>query len=601
MRLPRRIARRQGFSRTGAVAAVALAAALTLAAAVAAGRFGFITPAPSAGNSVTLSIVGTNDLHGGVLPDDGRGGLALLGGYLTNLRAARAQDGGAVLLIDAGDMWQGTLESNLTEGASVVEAYNTLDYAAAAVGNHEFDFGPVGPAATPLQPSDDPRGVLKVRAAEARFPLLAANVIDTATNQPVAWKNIQPSIAIQSAGITVGIVGVVTAEALSQTIAANTTGLRIAPLAERIVVEARRLRDGGASVVIVTAHAGGQCTQFGRPTDLSSCDLSSEIVNVARQLPRGLVDLILAGHVHEGMAHEVNGIAVASAYSGGVAFSRVDVAVDRATGNIVSRRIFAPQSLCERANPDTGSCAQDDPQRSAVTSTYEGAPVMSDARITAVLAPAVEKAAVLKASALGVVLETPITRASNPDSPLGNLFVDALRDSVPGADAAIYNVRGGIRADLPAGPLTYGGVFSMIPFDNRIATLRLTGAELERVVAGQLQADPPRMGVSGLRVAARCANGAVAVSLRRPSGRSVADDERLVVVTTDFVAFGGNEILTAVMPAGGFPVPADAPIARDLIADWFRKRGGTLRADQFVDESNPRWTYPGTLPVRCSR
>ena len=64
--------------------------------------------------TITLSIVGTNDLHGGILQREDRGGLALLGGYVANLRAARARDGGAVLLIDAGDMFQGTLESNLT-------------------------------------------------------------------------------------------------------------------------------------------------------------------------------------------------------------------------------------------------------------------------------------------------------------------------------------------------------------------------------------------------------------------------------------------------------------------------------------------------------
>src|SRR5687768_348374 len=116
--------------------------------------------------ATTISIVGTNDLHGGVLPVDGRGGLALLGGYVDNLRAARARDGGAVLLIDAGDMWQGTLESNTFEGASVVAAYNALGYTAAAIGNHEFDFGPVGPASIPSTPADDPRGALKARAAE---------------------------------------------------------------------------------------------------------------------------------------------------------------------------------------------------------------------------------------------------------------------------------------------------------------------------------------------------------------------------------------------------------------------------------------------------
>ena len=62
-------------------------------------------------------------------------------GHMGLLRRARAADGGAVLLLDAGDMWQGTLASNLTEGASMVAAYNVLGVDAATIGNHEFDFG----------------------------------------------------------------------------------------------------------------------------------------------------------------------------------------------------------------------------------------------------------------------------------------------------------------------------------------------------------------------------------------------------------------------------------------------------------------------------
>ena len=183
---------------------------------------------------VTLSIVGTNDLHGGILPRDGRGGLALLGGYLKNLREARARDGGAVLLIDAGDMFQGTLESNATEGASVVAAYNALGYTAAAIGNHEFDFGPVGPAATPRTPGDDPSGALKARASEATFPFLAANLVDAASGRAVEWANVKPAVLVQAAGVKVGIIGVMTRGALTATIASNVGGLSVAPLAETI-------------------------------------------------------------------------------------------------------------------------------------------------------------------------------------------------------------------------------------------------------------------------------------------------------------------------------------------------------------------------------
>src|SRR5215470_18459207 len=90
-----------------------------------------LPPAPAPG-AVTLTIIGTNDLHGALQR------LPLLAGHVANLRAARAADGGGVLLVDAGDLFQGTLESNLAEGADVIRAYNLMGYSASAVGNHEF-------------------------------------------------------------------------------------------------------------------------------------------------------------------------------------------------------------------------------------------------------------------------------------------------------------------------------------------------------------------------------------------------------------------------------------------------------------------------------
>ena len=159
---------RHVFSGLRGVAPAVVASALALAASSCARD---TTPSVDCRPALTISVVGTSDLHGGVLPEEGRGGLALLDGYLRNLRAARQSDGGGVLLLDAGDLFQGTLESNLNEGQVVVAVYNALGYAAAAVGNHEFDYGPIGEAATPVTPQDDPRGALKARAAEARVPV----------------------------------------------------------------------------------------------------------------------------------------------------------------------------------------------------------------------------------------------------------------------------------------------------------------------------------------------------------------------------------------------------------------------------------------------
>ena len=560
-------------------------------------------PRPATGPvppALTLSIVGTNDLHGGIVQRGDRGGLALLGGYVANLRAARARDGGAVLLLDAGDMFQGTLESNLNEGASVIAAYNALRYTAAAVGNHDFDFGPVGPPATPQDPDDDPRGALKARAAQASFPFLAANLIDEATARPVNWPNITPSTMVTAAGLRVGIIGVMTIRALSGTIAANIGGLRVAPLAETIAAEARRLRADGASIVVVTSHAGGRCTAFTSPTDLSSCEPAEEIMQVAAALPRGLVDVIVAGHAHSGMAHEVSGVAVIEAYMGGRAFGRVDLVVDRSTRRVLEHRIFAPRDLCARVDPGTARCDPEGASRGRIRAEYEGAPVVADQAVARSIAPAVKAAESQKQMPLGVMLPAPIRRAGSGDSPLGNLFADAYRAGAPGADVAINNTSGGLRADLPAGPLTYGGVFEVMPFDNRLVTFHLTGAELRKVLSTQISRNPALVGMSGVHARVTCERGTVNVGMLRPNGAPIADNERLLIATSDFLATGGDGIFVPVTPADGF-MTRDIGLLRDVVVDTLRKRGGTLREDQLVDAKNPRWTLPGRAPVVCGK
>ena len=194
-------------------------------------------------NTVTITVLGINDVHGEILPAENSGGLTTFSGYVQAVRAARANDGGAVLVIDAGDMWQGTLESNLVEGESVMAAYNAMQFTAATVGNHEFDFGPIGENSVPVNADDDPRGALKQRISEAEFPVLSANIVNSATGELVEWENLSPSVMVEAAGIKVGIVGLITANALAVTATSNTVGLEIAPLADAIVREASQLRE----------------------------------------------------------------------------------------------------------------------------------------------------------------------------------------------------------------------------------------------------------------------------------------------------------------------------------------------------------------------
>jgi len=380
-------------------------------------------------------------------------------------------------------------------------------------------------------------------------------------------------------GVRVGIIGVVTLGALSATIASNTNGLRIAPLVETIEAEGLRLRAAGADVVIVTAHAGGRCAAFDNPADLSSCDQNAEMFVVARALPAGLVDAIVAGHSHAPVGHQVSGIPITEANSGGRSFGRIDLEIDRVTKRVVSRTSFAPLDL--------------------VPGTYEGAPVVSDPEIAAVIGPAIEGARVLKASAVGITLETPIRRAGAPESPLGNLFTDAYLAAVPGAEVAFNNTSGGLRADLPAGPLTYGSLFEVMPFENRVIAFYLSGAGVRQVVLAQAARRGALVGMSGLGVRVTCESGVPIVVLARRDGSAIRDDDRVLVATTDFLAMGGDGVFTAVTPPDGFTIERDAGTARDVVAAWFKARGGSLREEQLVDAANLRWTLPGPQPVSC--
>ena len=558
-------------------------------------------PAPQSTDpdTIILTVIGTNDVHGELLPAENSGGLAIFSGYVQAVRGARANDGGAVLLIDAGDMWQGTLESNLVEGKSVVAAYNAMQYTAATIGNHEFDFGPVGENSVPTHPDDDPRGALKQRISEAQFPVLAANIVSSETGKPIEWDNVSPSTLLEIEGVKVGIIGLVTADALQVTATANTVGLEISPLADAIVREASQLHDDGADIVIVTAHAGGDCEQFHDPHDTSTCEMQDEIVQVANALPSGLVDHIVAGHVHQPMAHFINDIAVTSAFSNTLGFDRVDFVIDAKSGDVVERRIFPPQMNCPAFFRESDECAWTETDPELVRPpVYEGVDVRPAPAVQLIVDEAYAYTQAIKSESLGVFLETPFMLDGTPESPLARLFTDAILEGVD-ADISIHNVTGGIRAILGAGPVTFGDVYEISPFDNRVVIIDVSGAELRTIITAQANKRRRRAGFSGMRVFVDCKDGEMDIRMVLNNGREIGDDDRIRISTNDFLATLGDGIFTPAEPEGGFQIEEDPRFNRDLIVEWFKKRSGTLTAREFSGEDNRRWNFSDSFVAEC--
>lgn len=168
-----------------------------------------------------------------------------------------------------------------------------------------------------------------------------------------------------------------------------------------------------------------------------------------------------------------------------------------------------------------------------------------------------------------------------------------MRAIVPGADAALAN-SAGLRANLNEGPLTFGRLYDLLPFDNQRVTIALTGAQLRTVVAANLKVRGSMVVLSGIRAMATCAGDDLSVTLHRESGRPVADADLLKVVTTDFLATGGDGFLTPVMPVR---VIEQGQVLRDELATTIARLRGPWGAERLT--LPPRVTHPGARPVTC--
>jgi 5'-nucleotidase len=306
-------------------------------------------------------------------------------------------------------------------------------------------------------------------------------------------------------------------------------------------------------------------------------------------LPRGTLDLVLGGHTHRPVAQRIHGVPVIQAPPYGRGFTRLDLIYDPEAGAVVDAKFHAPTELC----PPT-----DDVALECRPAPYEGRPVEMSAAVAAVIGPAVARALDQRQRPMGVQLSGPVTRAYGEASALGNLFADLLLAGVRGADVALMN-GGGLRADLPAGELRFGALFEAMPFDNRIATLRLTVADLSDVIARNLSGEDGILSVAGVKATVTCEGGAVAVQLQRSDGRPLRPTTELLVVASDFLATGGSGVFTEAQQAPDRVEITDR-LMRDVLAEQIRARRGPIDPPRLLVPSRPRIAFPGERPVACT-
>ncbi len=278
----------------------------------------FAPPSQSAGKRVHITVLGTTDLHGNILPVDyytdrpDNRGLAKVATLIKRVRKENEN----VVLIDSGDTIQGTPlayyhnKKNNQPPDPMMLAMSALGYDAMAVGNHEYNFG---------------LKVLEKARGEARFPWLSANTYNKGTTKT----HYQPYLVKEVAGVRIGILGLTTPGVPTWENAPNYAGLEFhQPLLEaKKWVPVLRGKER-ADVVVIAMHMGIE-------EDLRTGELNpgqvlneNQAVAIAKQVPG--VDLIFMGHTHRDTpAVSVNGVLLTQANHWGRHLARADIYLEK--------------------------------------------------------------------------------------------------------------------------------------------------------------------------------------------------------------------------------------------------------------------------------
>lgn len=499
-----------------------------LAAALLAGCTTAPPPAPVPTEPVRVRLLALNDYHGNLkalpnalrVPDPANPGRTVAvptGGadQLATLLAQQREGQPNTVFVAAGDLVGATpLLSSAFHDEPTIEAMNLLGLEASALGNHELDRGPAEALRRQkggCHPKDGCTGPKPY--AGAKFQYLAANTIVTATGQTLF-----PSTWVKRFGnVSVGFIGIALTATPTVVTPAGVAGLKFGDEADAINRVVPELRQQGVEAIVVLMHEGGIPSG-----DINDCGVSPALVDLVKRMDKA-VDVVISGHTHRAYNCSIDGRIVTSAQSYGTLLTRVDLAVDPRTRDVVKAEA---QNLVVRNDLPR------DPAMSALIASYEDRLAPVAGRVVGTLA-------------------APFSTRLNDDgaSDLGQLIADAQLAATRGvgAQVALMN-QGGVRAPLGGADkltVTYADVFSVQPFANQLVTMTLSGAQLKRVLERQ-GFDARRSflfvskGFSYRWDPKRPAGDKVLADSLVLDGKPVLPEQKIRVTVNSFVAEGGD-------------------------------------------------------------
>ncbi|HKP75933.1 MAG TPA: 5'-nucleotidase C-terminal domain-containing protein [Longimicrobiaceae bacterium] len=510
----------------------------------------------------TLVVMGTTDLHGWLLPYDYYTGKATnnsLASLVPAIDSVRAANPGRTVLVESGDLLQGNpldfVYSRLQPGEThpLVRAMNLVGYDAAAIGNHEFNYGIAH---------------LDAAVAQARFPWLSTNVFRAGTNEHAYRPYAFVERTIGGRTVKVGITSV-TPPGVAIWDRDNVRGrLDFRDIVTSVRPVVAEMRAQGADVVLVAAHSGLEGSSY----DTAATHVAAENASVAmaREVPG--IDVILMGHTHREVADTtINGVLVVQAKNWGASLAVVTLGLERADGR---------WRIAEK--------------HGRILRPVEG---RVDARLQAELAQAHERTRQYVARQIGTSTDEWTSELSRTrDTPILDL-INEMQRRVTGADLSA-TAAFSLTSRIPRGPVTVADVAGLYIYDNTLKALRISGAQLRAFLEKSAEYYLPCPGSACARVTNPAIPGYnfdvvsgvdYALDLTRPVGQRVVRLERngRAVAAADSFTIAVNNYRAS--GSGGYSMLLGAPVVydrgesiRDLLIAEIQRRGRISSADVFA-------------------
>ncbi|HBE80204.1 MAG TPA: multifunctional 2',3'-cyclic-nucleotide 2'-phosphodiesterase/5'-nucleotidase/3'-nucleotidase [Firmicutes bacterium] len=488
--------------------------------------FNVAPPVSAARTARTIEFIEITDFHGYLQNSaklkDGtpitQQRAAVIAKQIKDIKAANPN----TVILSGGDMFQGTPLSNVLKGQPVIGMMNSIGFDAMALGNHEYDWG----IETVIDPN---RATLK----NSTIPVLAANVFDKTTHQPVKYTN--PYVLLNKGGLKIGVIGIVdNIEFPSIIMPAFIQNLDFKDPVPIVNSLARQLRNQGAQIVVVLAHMGAYTNRKDNFTTGNLIDFARKVVGI---------DAVFGGHSHTIVTTRVGNIPLGIAGSYGQGY--LDLKIKIAPGGKAS---CGKMSYVDLYN------------------LYNTADPKVDSQVQAMVDQANQAVGAEFNTVIGSAV-TNLTRVQSAkpygDSNLGNWTAEVTRKSA-NADFGVVN-NGGLRIDIPKGPITVGAMFQFMPFDNTIVTVKMNPAQIKILLEQAVQDNGKGIQIAGLRFTYDPAKPTMqrVLTIKKADGSPLDPKGLYLVATNNFMGTGGDGFVEFTDPAVAKTYNDTFKLARD--------------------------------------